>query len=405
MARATGARKLSLLILAASIYFILYHLPPPPKTQNNTRADRKSPKYDVETTPRYLHQSPFRDGPDSEYERKISDALLDIERETVQAKGYDSSVEDRIWQIMLGKYVDRGADSIHFEEENSEWTYNLVDDAQGSKFITEIFSSVPDLKKVYDTYPYHVIRADLLRYLLLWYYGGFYADIDVFPARSIKTCPALEPVWSDGKRNPNISLVVGTEIDEPHASPRLMREWRWVRRYQLIQYTMYAPRRFSPLLRETIVRVLAHTRQHVKQSGFFRGPQYKENTILEVTGPGLFTDVVLDVLSRTLPPTHKLIESSVESDAPIGDLVSPSTGVTQRRVTWAPFHGIRDPVCVDDSESLEGKSMGGLCVLPISVWGNGQRHSGSEGFHSRHACINHRFGRTWRKGWMEYFFG
>jgi hypothetical protein len=123
--RVIGARKLSLLILAASIYFILYHLPPPPKTQNNTRADRKPPKYDVETTPRYLHQSPFRDDPDSEYESKISNALLDIERKTVQGKGYDSSAEDRIWQIMLGKYVDRGDDSLSFEEENSEWQYSV----------------------------------------------------------------------------------------------------------------------------------------------------------------------------------------------------------------------------------------------------------------------------------------
>jgi hypothetical protein len=139
-----------------------------------------------------------------------------------------------------------------------------------------------------------------------------------------------------------------------------MREWRWIRRYQLIQYTMYAPRRFSPLLRETIVRVLSHTRRHIGQSSSFRRPQYKEKTILEVTGPGVFTDVVLDVLSQTLPPTHKLVESSVDSDAPIGDLVFPSTGVTQRRVTWAPFHGIRDPVCVDPWE---------VSVCYLSVYG------------------------------------
>jgi len=46
-----------------------------------------------------------------------------------------------------------------------------------------------------------------------------------------------------------------------------------------------------------------------------------------------------------------------------------------------------------------------LAVLPINVWGNGQRHSGAENYNSVHACINHRFGRSWKKGWWEYLFG
>ncbi|KOC15450.1 hypothetical protein AFLA70_305g001450 [Aspergillus flavus AF70] len=400
-----GGRKLLLLLLAALIYLVLYHLPPPPKTKNNTSSNRKAPKYDVDTTPRFLHLSSFREDPDSEYEKRVSDALLEIERNALRASNWDTSAEDRIWQVALGKYIERESDSLEFERENSGWKYSLVDDKKASKFITEIFSSVPDLKKMYDSYPYHVIRSDLIRYLILWYYGGFYADMDVYPARAIKECPALEPLWEDGSKSPNVSLVVGIEIDEPHASPRLMREWRWIRRYQLIQYTIYAPRRFSPILREVIVRVMAHTRRQINQSNFLRGPRYKENTILEVTGPGVFTDAVLDVLSRTLPPTHSLVESSVNADADIGDLVSPSTGVTQRRVTWAPFNRIREPVCVDASEAMDGKPMGGVCILPVNVWGNGQRHSGAEGFSSKHACINHRFGRTWRKGWLEYFFG
>ncbi|KNG82348.1 hypothetical protein ANOM_010087 [Aspergillus nomiae NRRL 13137] len=311
-----GGRKLIFLLLAALIYLVLYHIPPPPKTKNNTSSNRKAPEYDVDTTPRYLHLSSFREDPDSEYEKRISDALLEIERKALRERNWDTSAEDRIWQV-------------------------LVDDKKASKFITEIFSGVPDLKKLYDSYPNHVIRSGLIRYLILWYYDGFYTDMD-----------------EDGPRSLNVSLVVGTEIDEPHASPRLM-----------------------------------------------RGPRYKENTILEVTGPGVFTDAALDVLSQTLSPTHSLVESSVNADADIGDLVSSSTGVTQRRVMWAPFNRIKELVCVDASEAMDGKPMGGVCVLPVNVWGNGQRHSGAEGFRSKHACINHRFGRTWRKGWMEYFFG
>ncbi|KAE8418983.1 hypothetical protein BDV36DRAFT_252746 [Aspergillus pseudocaelatus] len=403
--RTLGTRKLSLLLLAAIFYFIMYHLPPPPKTKNNTNSDRKPPKYDIDTTPRFLHLSPFRENPDTEYERQVSKALSEIQSETLRKNNGDIFAEEKIWQIALGRNVKRESDSFKFEQKNGDWEYSLIDDIKAYKFITDIFSSVPELKKLYNSYPYHVIRSDLIRYLLLWYYGGFYADMDVYPAQSIKSCPALEPLWDSDTKSRNISLVIGIEIDEPHASPRLMHEWRWTRRYQFIQYTIYAPRRFSPILLEVIVRALSHTRQHIMQSNFIIGPQYKENTILEITGPGVFTDTVLDIMSQTLPPTHNMIELSIDADTGVGDLISPSTGITQRRVTWAPFTKISEPVCVDDSEAIKGKSMGGICILPISVWGNGQRHSGSESFSSRQACINHRFGRTWRKGWMEYFFG
>lgn len=269
-----------------------------------------------------------------------------------------------------------------------------------------MLSSVPDLKKLYDSYPHHVIRSDLLRYLLLWYHGGYYADTDVYPAKSIKECPSLQPIFTDlDSGNGNISLAVGIEIDEPHASPQLMRDWHWIRTYGLIQYTFYAPQRFSPLLREVIVRVLSHTRQHNQHSFALIGPRYNEKTILEVTGPGVFTDAIIDTLSDALPMTHPLIAQSVRADETIGDLVSPSSGELSRRVTWAPFHKISEPVCVDAREAGVGKSMGGVCVLPINAWGNGQRHSGAENFRSQHACINHRFGGTWKKDWWHRHIG
>jgi hypothetical protein len=167
---------------------------------------------------------------------------------------------------------------------------------------------------------------------------------------------------------------------------------------------MYAPRRFSPLLRKAIVRVLAHTKQHRDASRYsIFGPRYDEKTILEVTGPGVFTDAVLDALSETLPSNHLLVKSSVQADVGIGDLNRQTD--TQPRVTWAPFYHLDDPIWIDSAESMSGKDMGGLAVLPINVWGNGQRHSRAEMFNSAQACINHRFGRTWKKGWWEYLFG
>lgn len=113
-----------------------------------------------------------------------------------------------------------------------------------------MFSDVPDLARTYNSYPYDILRADLLRYLVLWYYGGYYTDLDVYPARSIKSCPALNPPFRsttspESQISPNVSLVLGIEIDEPYASIQLMEAWHWIRIYGFIQYNMYAPRRFS----------------------------------------------------------------------------------------------------------------------------------------------------------------
>lgn len=164
---------------------------------------------------------------------------------------------------------------------------------------------------------------------------------------------------------------------------------------------MYAPKRFSPFLRRAIVRALAHSRQRAQKFTFFS--TYDEKSILETTGPGVFTDAILDVLSDTLPRSHPLITTSVEKDQDVGELSS-QPGRLWGRVTWAPFHRLREPLWVDAADSVSD-DMGGLGVLPISVWGNGQRHSEAGYFHDEQACVNHLFGRTWKKGWWEYFFG
>lgn len=247
-----------------------------------------------------------------------------------------------------------------------------------------------------------------MRYLVLWYYGGYYADLDVYPTRPIKSCPALNPFFRgashESRTSPNVALVLGIEIDEPYASPQLMRDWHWSRIYGFIQYNMYAPRRFSPFLRRAIVRVLAHTRQRSQKSTFFSKSTYDEKSILEITGPGMFTDAILDVLSETLYKTHPLTMISMEKDRGIGELSLKPSGLGAR-VTWAPFHRLKDALWVDASDSASDRDMGGLGVVPIRVWGSGQRHSEAGYFNDVQACVNHRFGRTWKKGWWEYFFG
>ncbi|CAG7920303.1 unnamed protein product [Penicillium olsonii] len=386
------------LLAAIVLILVLYNSLPAAKSTLSPRTEQS------DNRPRYLHQSTFRANPDYDYEIALSDALQNIERDP----NVHPEATDTIWQIILSTKDQRKDDSYDFQTRNLEWNYQLVNADWADNFITNTLASVPDLTLLYKSYPHYVQRGDLLRYLILWYYGGYYADVDVYPAKSIKQCPTLHNIFKDPSAGTsigsNVSLVVGVEIDEPLASPQKMRDWHWARRYGFLQYNIYAPQRFSPLLREVIVRVMSHTKGHVESH--FWG-KYDEMTTLEVTGPGVFTDAILDKLSDTLPSTHPLIEKSLEADEPLGDLVPTYSTLPVQRVTWAPFHGLTDTICAEDSEDQPQK-MGGLCVLPVNSWGNGQRHSGSEGFSSPHSCINHRFGGTWKpwkQSWKKYLFG
>lgn len=105
------------------IWFLFYHLPDPPSTQNNTRADRPPPEHQVEDTPRFLYRSPFRKNPDVEYEKQLSEALKEIE-EAVLASQESNISEDRIWQIAKNE-KHRGEDSIIFEGKHKEWEYTV----------------------------------------------------------------------------------------------------------------------------------------------------------------------------------------------------------------------------------------------------------------------------------------
>ncbi|KAJ5991743.1 hypothetical protein N7451_007467 [Penicillium sp. IBT 35674x] len=370
-------------------------------------AQNLRPDNQTEKEPRYLQRSQFRTNPDVEYEQQVSDALRDIE-EHERALHDGNKSWDIIWQMLLKDAPtpeNRGQDSLQMEEQNPEWSYKLITGELAEELVTITFSSVPGLASLYHSYPHFVQRSDLLRYLVLWYFGGYYADMDVIPTRKIKDCPAIKESVFNGSAD--VSLVLGIEIDEPFATPEEMHFWHWARPYGFLQYTIYAPRRFSPLLREVIVRVISHTKRHLDESNFFIGPRYNELTTLEITGPGVFTDAVLDVLNDSLPTSHPLITRSVEADAALGKMGPWGSEAPSQRVTWAPFHHLQETLCVNGTEAKKGKEFGGLCVLPINAWANGQRHSNAEGMNSPHACVNHRFGgawKPWKHSWKNKLF-
>lgn len=249
------------------------------------------------------------------------------------------------------------------------------------------------------------MKVDLLRYLLLFAHGGVWADHDVYPVRPLSTCP-FEIHLPTSRVSPHTTLIVGIEIDEPYVTDHTRKLWHWSRIYGFIQYHMVA-KPFSPFLRKAIVRVVAHAYAHGRRKssginslwrwtstneGVWTGV-YEEKEILEITGPGVWTDAVLDTLATSAKALGAAPQAHSMMDVVDG----------MERMTWRPFTGISNKTEI----VLAPKDMEpvGLIVLPINYWGNGQRHSGAKNFNAEEACVNHLFLRSWKKGWWEWAFG
>jgi len=56
-----------------------------------------------------------------------------------------------------------------------DWEYVLMTDDDNRKFVKKYF---PDFLKYYDAFPYPIMRADAVRYMFLYIYGGIYMDLD-----------------------------------------------------------------------------------------------------------------------------------------------------------------------------------------------------------------------------------
>ncbi|KIW37451.1 uncharacterized protein PV06_10490 [Exophiala oligosperma] len=398
-------RRRRLFFLVALIFCICIFYTLLPILRNHGESNLEAFKDENDSCGRFESTSVYRQNPDHDLERRIDSALLAIQHRE-ESKAQPNLPVKKIWQTWRDPVVPENFDQpAIWRKLHPGWEHQVVSDRDAPPLVSDELQTVPYFEHLFSSSYRPIIRADLLRYTLLWHYGGFYADIDVHPVRSVETCEPMSPLFALDK-NMNISLVIGIEVDEPYASVRRRKFWRWDGTHGFIQYAIYAARPFSPILRRAIVRSIAHSVKHEKEkTPWYRlADRFDNAAILEITGPGMFTEAVLDVLTESLPSNHSLKLSQRQKDACPEDASVRSSDEQRGRVTWAPFYRLREPSWIFDEDTMDGNTTqrsGGLGVMPINVWGNGQRHSGSENFHSAQACVNHHFSGTWKQSWLH----
>ena len=90
---------------------------------------------------------------------------------------YDQQIPKIIWQTMKRNFVPKIMKeySDSWIEQNPEYEYRFFDDNDVDQFIAKEF---PEYISAYRKIKYGAVKADLWRYLIIYKYGGVYADID-----------------------------------------------------------------------------------------------------------------------------------------------------------------------------------------------------------------------------------
>lgn len=257
----------------------------------------------------------------------------------------------KIWQIWK-------QDPLNFEDRdlnrarpwtalNPEHRYEVLTDGTGLRYVEENFGprgvNRPDVVYMYRHLTANIIKADLLRYLVLYVEGGVYADIDVEAIRPVRDF-IPEPFVEK-----SIGLVVSVEIDEPTwANHSILGQ----KSRSFCQWTIMTKPRHPVMMRliDNIVDWLNEVSrvQDVPVAEIV----LDFDQVITGTGPSAFTTAVIAEMEAQ---THKKQE-------------------------WDQFHAIKEP-----------RQVGDILVLTVEAFAAGQGHSDSGNHDSPAAMVKHHY--------------
>ncbi|KAJ3407291.1 hypothetical protein HDU80_009190 [Chytriomyces hyalinus] len=157
-----------------------------------------------------------------------------------------------------------------WENLNTRAVQIIFTDADMDTFVKGHFSQ--RVIEAYFKLPKVVLRADYVRYMMLYELGGVYSDFDV-------SC--RQPIWKWALGKPNVAVIVGVE-DPGYASHPLYGE-----QIDSIQQWTMASARHHPFMAKVLHAV-------TEKIHSFSPEELIEADVLELTGPGIWKKVVWD---------------------------------------------------------------------------------------------------------------
>lgn len=263
-----------------------------------------------------------------------------------------TTIPKKVWQTWKQgplTFEQRDSDTAKtWPAKNPNYRYEVLTDDNALEYVEEHYGvygfNRPDIIDLYRELNITIIRADLLRYLIMYAEGGVYADIDV---------ECLRPVQRfipERYSKLEVDMIIGVEIDEPAFAdhPVLGSKCK-----SFCQWTFAAKPRL-PVMMRLIENIQEWIHGLAKKKGVSVGQlELDFNEVISGTGPSAFTDAVL------------------------AQMTAMNGG---KEVTWDSFHNL-----------AESRLVHGILVLNVEAFAAGQGHSDSGNHDSRGALVKHHY--------------
>ena len=172
--------------------------------------------------------------------------------------------------------------------QNPEWSYACLSDSDCESFLKENYSA-----DTYDAYQrlnpeYGAARADLVRYCLMYRFGGIYLDIKSTSKVPLNSLVRLDDEYILGQWD--------NETNEPHAGWGLHEEVRDIRGGEYQQWFIICKPMHS-FLNAVITAVTSNILEFPRRSRYTHGRM----GVLELTGPIAYSRAIHDYINQRPP--------------------------------------------------------------------------------------------------------
>jgi mannosyltransferase OCH1-like enzyme len=226
--------------------------------------------------------------------------------------------------------------------------YEVLTDGNDLHYVETNFGPAglnrPDIVYFYKSLTAKIIKADLLRYLILYNEGGVYADIDV---EALKPVDEWIPPHFD---KADLDLVISVEIDEPNYANHTI---LGPKSQSFCQWTIMSKPRNPAILR--IINNVINWLTDVARAQNVHVAEITLNfdDVLSGTGPSAFTTAMMAEMKY-------------------------QTGM--KHIPWSTFHNLTEPTLI-----------GRILVLTVHAFASGQGHSNSGTHDDPSALVKHHY--------------
>ena len=224
----------------------------------------------------------------------------------------------------------------------------------GDDFARKHYADRPEILTPFLQLKIHVLRSDLLRYMILESEGGVYSDLDTVVIKSVRD-------WIPQEMRSKVHAVVGVEYDQLDGEPY----YGMSERIQFCQWTMAASRG-HPIMHKVVKKVVAALTDIAERNNTSIAEfQPTDEEVVQISGPVVWTQAVMEAVSEA----------------------------TGTETSYLNFTGL-----------TESRVFGDVLVLPIDGFGAGQPHSNStrgENQGPGDFLVRHQWKGSWKHGWND----